>query len=102
MESLIRWIHSGSRGVKISFLQGFFESAGELDPVRRSMIAPVLPDYVEDIMRIFKDLNIQVSIVDADPVTISVSLKEAIKIPLLNPAIKNGKYYDLRSLKLTR
>ena len=96
MKSFADEVRSKSYNTKVAYVQGFFESAGEVDWTSLSLQAPVLLDLVCDIVRILGDLDVTVSIVEyADPFLISVSLEDAKRIPLLNPAIKDGKYYDL-------
>jgi hypothetical protein len=96
MEIFARAVHSKPYSVKVAYTQGFFEGAGEVDWASLTLQATVRADLVCDIVKVLTDLDVTVSIVEyADPFLISVSLESAKRIPLLNPAIKNGKYYDM-------
>jgi hypothetical protein len=98
METELHWIHSTPQGFRIAFLQGFFESGGEVDASTMTLQATVLPWYVQDILRLLRELEVEPVIVDVDPPTIAVGLREAARIPLLSPIVKNGKYYEAASL----
>jgi len=97
MESLLSWIHTAPRSVRIAFLQGFFESAGEIDSATMSLWAPALPWIVDDILQLLRGLHVEPAIVDIDPPTLAIDLSEIKRIPLLSPIIKDGKYYDMTS-----
>lgn len=98
MESTIGWIHTAPKGVKISFLQGFFESAGEIDFPTMSLWAPVLPWIVDDIHKLLVELKVEHAVIGADPPTLAVDLHEIKRIPLLSPIPKDGKYYEVMAL----
>ena len=96
MENFAHAIRSEPYGAKVAYIQGFFEGAGAVDLASLSLQAPVRADLVCDIVRILTDIDVAVSILEyADPFIISVSLEDAKRVPLLNPAIKDGKYYDM-------
>ena len=97
MESSLSWIHSAPPGVKVSFLQGFFESAGEIDDSTMTLVAPVLPSLIEDILRLLIELDVKPALVGIDPPTIALDLRVIKRVPLLSPVIKDGKYYDVQS-----
>lgn len=97
MESSLSWIHTAPEGVRISFLQGFFESAGEIDDSTMTLVAPVLPSFVEDILRLLVELGVRAAVVGIDPPTIALDLRVVRTFPLLSPVIKDGKYYDVQA-----
>jgi hypothetical protein len=98
METPLRWIHTTPQGFRIAFLQGFFESAGEVDASTMSIRATVLPSFVQDILQLLRELKVEATIVDIDPPMIAVDVYDVARIPLLNPVIKDGKYYEMSSL----
>jgi hypothetical protein len=98
METQLHWIHETSRGFRIAFLQGFFESAGEVDVSTMSLRATVLPWHVQDILLLLRGLDVEPADIGLDPPTISVDLSDVARVPLLNPVVKDGKYYDVAPL----
>jgi hypothetical protein len=98
METPLHWIHTAPPGIRIAFLQGFFESAGEVDAQTMSMRATVLPELVQDILQLLGGLDIEAVIVGTEPPVIAVDVNRAARIPLLNPVIKDGKYYEMSSI----
>lgn len=66
----------------------------------RSLYAPVLSHIVWSVITLLEELNVRVTIVDSDSVTfiVAVRVEDALRIPLLQPAIRDGKYYRLRDI----
>jgi hypothetical protein len=98
METPLRWIHTTPQGFRIAFLQGFFESAGEVDGQTMSIRATVLPGLVQDILQLLRGLDVEAVIVGMEPPTIAMDVYRAARIPLLSPIIKDGKYYEMSSI----
>jgi hypothetical protein len=100
MGYFIGFVRSGSRGGKIAYMQGFFENVGRLDPESGSIQAPVVIDIATDFTEILEELGIPFEVLEKGPasITVGVPIDVAMKVPLLNPAIKNGKYYLVRSI----
>jgi intein/homing endonuclease len=97
MESSLNWIHTAPQSVRIAYLQGFFESAGEIEASTMTLLVTVLPCFIDDILRLLSGLGVKPAVVDLDPPTLALDLREIKRIPLLSPIIKDGKYYDVRS-----
>jgi hypothetical protein len=98
MESQINWIHTAPEGVRMSYLQGFFEAAGEIDDTTMTLVVPVLPLFIDDILRLLGELGVKPPVVDLDPPTLALDLRVVKRIPLLSPMVKDGKYYDVQSV----
>ena len=49
-ETPLQWIHSAPSTFRISFLQGFFERAGKVNIMHRSVQVAVIPYYLTDII----------------------------------------------------
>ena len=97
MESSLNWIRTAPQNVRISYLQGFFEAAGEIDASTLTLVVPVLPCFIDDILRLLGGLGVKPAVADLDPPTLALDLHVIKRIPLLSPMVKDGKYYDVKS-----
>jgi hypothetical protein len=98
MESSLNWIHTSPQSVRISYLQGFFEAAGEIDASTMTLVVPVLPCFIGDILLMLVGLSVKPVVVDLDPPTLAFDLRVVKRIPLLSPMVKDGMYYDVKSV----
>ena len=84
--------------VKIAFLQGLFENSGVIDEQTRSVRIPIQVSYLNQLMRMLKDVGASPHVVGTEPVTVEVGVDEAARIPLFIPTSQNRKYQDAASL----
>jgi hypothetical protein len=91
-------VRSAFREAKVSYLQGFFENVGTLDGGTRSVRVPVWKEIAGEFIELLKELCVSSEILDGgrERVMIQVPIEDVMKVPLMSPLIKDGKYYLVR------
>ena len=84
--------------VKIAFLQGLFEKSGIVDGDTRTVCVPIQVSYLNQLIRLLKDVGASPHVVRMQPVTVAVDVLDAARIPLFNPDLKSGKQQKVWSL----
>jgi hypothetical protein len=84
------WILTAPRGFQISFLQGLFERAGEVDVATRSVTVRLLPAHAPAVFRLLTVLQANPQWKSQDPPVIKVGAKEAAALPLFHPKISDN------------
>jgi len=88
--------------MRVIFLQGFFEKSAEVDLKERLVILPVIPSHLLNVLRVLKELEVTTHIFGTEPISVAVSIDDAARIPLFNPAAKSEKYKQVVSLATKR
>ncbi len=86
LESPLSWILTASRNVKVSFLQGFFESAAKVDEEKRRVAVNISPFNAPIVMRLLLEVGAYPIASSVEPAQFAVSVEDAARIPLFSPA----------------
>jgi hypothetical protein len=92
------WFYSFPRDLRLTFLQGLFEKMAYVDPACCQVTIPVGSHYLPSIMYALDEMGVVAHVVGANPLRVSLSLKDVAKLPLFSPDVKDGKYYRVLSL----
>ena len=84
--------------VKVAFLQGLFEYSGVIDKQAKCVRIPIQASYLNQLVRMLKEVGASPHIVGTEPVTVEIGVEEAARIPLFNPVTPSRKYQDATSL----
>jgi len=90
-------MHAGPREVKVAFLQGLFESKAVVNVESKTVMVPVQASYLNNLMRILKDVGTSPHVIGMEPLMVAVDIREAARIPLFNPEIRSKKYQETAS-----
>jgi hypothetical protein len=91
-------IRSSPPDLRVIFLQAFFEKSAEVSPKDRLVILPVTSSHLLNVLRILRELEVATHIFGTEPISVAVSVDDAAKVPLFNPAGASGKYKQVISL----
>jgi hypothetical protein len=83
---------------KVAFLQGLFESAGEVNVRSKAVWVPVPPSHLNEVVRILRDVGVSAHVVGTDPIMVAVDIEDAARIPLFSPVVRSQKYQDAVAL----
>jgi hypothetical protein len=98
MSELFEEVLAAPDEVRIAFLQGLFEKSGIVDGGTRAVWVSVQASYLNQLMRLLKEVGASPHVVGTQPVTVAVDVREAARIPLFNPDLKSKKYLEMKSL----
>ena len=87
-----------SPDLRVIFLQSFFERSAEISTKDGLVILSVSSFHLLTILRLLKELGVTTHIFGTEPVSVAVSVADAAKVPLFDPAIKSEKYSQVVSL----
>ena len=87
-----------SPDLRVIFLQSFFERSAEISTKDRLVILSVSSFHLLTILRLLKELGVTTHIFGTEPVSVAVSVADAAKVPLFDPATKSEKYSQVASL----
>jgi hypothetical protein len=85
LESPLSWILTASRSVKVSFLQGFFESAAKIDKGRRRVEVGVSPINAPIVLRLLLEVGVHPLSSCSESPEFAVSMEDAARVPLFSP-----------------
>jgi hypothetical protein len=91
-ESELDRVKSAPRDLRVVYLQGFFEKSAKVVAKDRLVLLPVSSLYL------LRELDVATHIFGTDPNSIAVSINDAERIPLFNPAGGSRKYKRVASL----
>ncbi len=94
----LTWILTSPKSFKVSFLQGLYESASEIDLETKTVIVCVLPVHASMVFSLLCELDANPTWASTDPPIIEISVEDAAKIPVFNEMIHSDKFTLLRDL----
>lgn len=97
-EPPLGWIHTSPRSFKVSFIQGLFESAGEIDSATRTVSICTLPIHASTVFSLLVELDATPSWLSVEPPIMRISIEDAAKIPVFSPIILSDKFNMLQTL----
>ncbi|MGA2875872.1 MAG: hypothetical protein ABSE82_10105 [Nitrososphaerales archaeon] len=97
-EPPLGWIHTSPRTFKISFIQGLFESAGEIDSETRTVSVCILPIHASSVFSLLAELDAKPVWLSKDPPIIRISVEDAAQIPVFSPRVLSDKFHLLQAL----
>jgi len=97
-ESELDRVKSAPRDLRVVYLQGFFEKSAKVVAKDRLVLLPVSSLYLLNVLRLLRELDVATHIFGTDPNSIAVSINDAERIPLFNPAGGSRKYKRVASL----
>ena len=98
--SPLSWILTASRNVKVSFLQGFFESAGRVDENNRRVAVNVTPFNAPIVMKLLFEVGAY-PLPSKEPSEFVVTVEDAARVTLFSP-LTSRKHAKVLSLTAYR
>ena|SRR5580704_13853103 len=84
--------------LRVIFLQAFFEKSAEISLKDRLVILPVTSSHLLNVLRLLRELEVATHIFGTEPISVAVSVDDAARVPLFNPAGESEKYKQVISL----
>ena len=95
----LEWEGPQTRRILISFLQGVFESSGEVVEEDMQVRITQQPQFARTVFSYLKEVDANPAWQSLDPPRISVSVEKAAAIPLFNPRRRSDAYKRVMSLR---
>ena len=97
----LEWEGPQTRRTLISFLQGVFESSGEIVEEEMRVDITQQPQFARTVFSYLKEVGAYPEWISQDPPRIAVSVEKAAAIPLFNPRKRSDAYKRLMHLRRT-
>ncbi len=98
LESPLAWLLTASKNVKVSFLQGFFESAAKIDAEKGRVAVKVPPLHAPVVLKLLLEVGAYPMASSVEPSEFAVSVDDAARIPLFSPVTGSRKFDRVLSL----